>query len=70
METPTAAAIRQAREASGLSRAKAAELIHKSVRTWEKWEMDERPMDPAFFELFLIKAPKPPKPKKRRRKAS
>ena len=56
MEQPTAEQIRAAREQSGLSRIDAAKLIYKSVRSWEKWERGERPMDPAFWELWLIKA--------------
>ncbi len=56
MKSPTAKQIASAREKAGLSRIQAAELIYKSVRTWEKWEMGERPMDAAFFELFQIKA--------------
>jgi DNA-binding transcriptional regulator YiaG len=56
MESPTKETIRAAREAAGLTRVEAAALIYKSVRTWEKWETGERPMDPAYFELFQIKA--------------
>ena len=52
--SPTPAAIRKARERAKLSRADAAKLIYKSVRSWEKWEMGERPMDPAFWHLFRL----------------
>ncbi len=58
MKSPTPEQIRKAREKAGLSRQEAAALIHKSVRTWEKWENGERTMDPAFFELWQLKVPK------------
>lgn len=53
--TPTADEVRAAREAAQLSREDAAKLIYKSVRAWEKWELGERAMDPAFWTLFLLK---------------
>lgn len=53
--TPTPKQIRSARDKAGLSRHEAATLIYKSQRSWEKWENGERPMDPAFFELFRRK---------------
>ena len=54
MKSPTPAEIRKARERAKLSRADAAKLIYKSVRSWEKWETGERPMDPAFWHLFRL----------------
>lgn len=54
--TPKPDEIRAAREAAQLSRDAAAKLIYKSVRAWEKWENGERKMDPAFWELWRIKA--------------
>lgn len=53
--TPKPDEIRAAREAAGLSRDAAAKLIYKSVRSWEKWENGERPMDPAWWELWQLK---------------
>lgn len=47
--------IRKTRLDVGLSRAQAAALIGKSVRSWEKWEEGSRPMDAAYWELFLFK---------------
>lgn len=33
-----------------------AALLYKGVRTWQQWENGDRKMDPALYELFLIKA--------------
>lgn len=55
MEAPSPERIRKAREKAGLSRLEAAELIHASVRGWEKWEQGERKMHPGLWELFQIK---------------
>lgn len=57
MNAPTAQEVRAAREAAGLDRTQAAALIYKSVRSFEKWEIGERPMDPAWWELLLLKFP-------------
>jgi DNA (cytosine-5)-methyltransferase 1 len=71
-EPPTLAEISEARARAGLSKAAAAELIHAHEQSWVKWERGERPMHPAFWELFLLKArlmrlPKPkPEPKPKR----
>lgn len=62
---PTPAEIRAAREAAGLSQDAAAALLYKARGTWAQWEAREgspnhRAMDPAFWELFQLKArPKP-----------
>lgn len=58
---PTPQQIKQARHRAGLTQAQAADLIYKGLRTWQGWEADEsekghRAMDPAFFELFCLKA--------------
>ncbi|MDD2978141.1 helix-turn-helix domain-containing protein [Aquabacterium sp.] len=58
--TPTPAQIRAARESAGLSQEAAAALIHKTRSAWAQWEAREsasnhRAMDPAFWELFLLK---------------
>jgi putative transcriptional regulator len=67
---PTPAEIRAAREAAGLSRQQAAELVHAldadgqgSYRTWQNWELDAaspqaRSIPLAAWELFLIKTEK------------
>ena len=62
---PKPAQIRTAREAAGLSQDAAAALLYKARGTWAQWEAREgspnhRAMDPAFWELFQLKArPKP-----------
>ena len=62
---PTPAEIRAAREAAGLSQDAAAALLYKARSSWAQWEAREgspnhRAMDPAFWELFQLKArPKP-----------
>lgn len=58
---PTPAEIINARSVAGLSQAKAAALVHTTVRTWQQWEAaaedkkNHRRMHPAFWELFRIK---------------
>lgn len=57
-KAPTPAEIRKARAAAspqGLTQEAAAAKIYKTRRAWENWEGAVCPMDPAFFELFLIK---------------
>ncbi|KVP75210.1 hypothetical protein WJ96_05485 [Burkholderia ubonensis] len=51
---PTPCEIKLAREAAGLTQTKAAALLYKTCRVWQMWEAG-RPMDPAYWELFLIK---------------
>ena len=55
MENPTPQKIRDAREEAGISQSKAGRLVCVGVRTWQKWELGERKMHPAFWELFNIK---------------
>ena len=43
------------REALGLTQTQAGAVVHVSDRTWRKWELAEREMHPAFYELFLLK---------------
>lgn len=56
---PTPEQIRAAR-GDDLTQTAAAALIGKSRRTWQNWEapvgsFEHRAMDPALFELFLLK---------------
>lgn len=61
--SPSPADIKSAREkiqerlGLGITEAKqwCAALIYKGLRTWQQWENGDRKMDPAFWELFLIK---------------
>lgn len=52
---PTADKVRAMREDLGLTQQQAADVVHVDARTWRKWELAEREMHPAFFELFRIK---------------
>ncbi len=47
--------IRSARLAAGLSQSAAASVIYRTLRNWQQWELGERRMDRALWELFLIK---------------
>ncbi|MEX3635973.1 XRE family transcriptional regulator [Paraburkholderia sp. BR14320] len=69
-ESPTPEEVREARRRTNLTIAEAAALIHAANGSWVKWERGERPMHPAFWELFLLKTqliPLPePEPKTRK----
>jgi DNA-binding transcriptional regulator YiaG len=52
--------IRKTRKQAGLTQKEAGALIGKPLRTWQNWEATEnnknnRKMDSALWELFLIK---------------
>lgn len=53
---PVPAEIKAAREAAGLSQLDAASLVYRTSRNWQQWELGERRMDPALWELFRLKA--------------
>lgn len=52
---PTPDEIRAAREAAGLTQTAAAALIYCTLHGWQKWELGERSMHPAFWELWRRK---------------
>jgi len=52
---PLPATIKRGRELAGLTQAQAAALLHTTYRVWAQWEVGDRRMHPAFYELFLIK---------------
>lgn len=56
---PSITEIKAARAAAALSPAEAAAVVYRTQRNWEQWEevgtVNSRKMDPAIFELFLIK---------------
>lgn len=52
---PDADTVRAARESLGLTQEQAAAVVYVDARTWRKWELREREMHPAFFELFCLK---------------
>jgi putative transcriptional regulator len=53
--SPAPADIRAGRERAGLNQIEAAGLLQVDMRLWQKWELGEREMHPAFWELFCIK---------------
>jgi DNA-binding transcriptional regulator YiaG len=55
VNAPSPLEISAARAAAGLTQAEAAALVYADIRTWQRWEGDERAMHPAIFELFMIK---------------
>lgn len=56
---PKPAAVRAAREAVGLTQTQAGAMVYSTLRSWQNWEnedpIENRPMHPGLFELFLIK---------------
>lgn len=56
MIEPTPDAIRMAREAAALTQAEAAELVYLgAAKRWSEYERGAQAMDPARWELFLVK---------------
>lgn len=57
--TPTPGQVRSAREAAGHTQAQAADLVHATRRAWQNWEAtgtEGRPMPPAVWELYRLRA--------------
>lgn len=52
---PSPDEIKTARAAAGLTQMQAAELVHVDLRTWQKWEGEEREINLAAWELFRLK---------------
>lgn len=50
--------IKAARKASGLSQAQAGAVVYSTGSAWQKWELGERKMPRAKYELFLEKTKK------------
>lgn len=61
---PTTQQIKQARLDARLTQAEAGAVVHVSKRGWQDWELGVRDINPAAWELFLLKT------KKERRKYS
>ena len=55
MTAPTPTDIRAARQAAGLSQTAAGALCHRSLRAWQAVEAGDRALDPAAWELFLLR---------------
>ncbi|KDB50536.1 hypothetical protein X805_38700 [Sphaerotilus natans subsp. natans DSM 6575] len=48
--------IRAARAAAGDTQAQAIQRLHRDRRmTWDDWESGRRVMEPALWELYLLK---------------
>lgn len=54
-QSPTPAAIRDARAAADLTQTEAAQTVRASLRGWQQWEAGDRAMPPGLFELFMLK---------------
>ena len=52
---PTPQEIKKARAYAGLTLQQAANLVHVSLNTWQKWEDGRTKMSETAWELFLIK---------------
>ncbi|WP_198021988.1 helix-turn-helix domain-containing protein [Algiphilus aromaticivorans] len=57
--SPAPTDIRSAREAAGLTQAQAGALIYRSPEVWASWERGRRPLDPALWELWQMRAEDP-----------
>jgi len=56
MHHPTPEQIKLARQAAGHDQKKAAQTVHRAAQQrWSEWEAGVHRMDPAIFELYLIK---------------
>lgn len=55
MQNPTPEQVKAARMAAGHSQTEAATVIYKQVLAWQRYESGAREMDPAYFELYMIK---------------
>lgn len=56
---PAASEIRNGREAAGLTQRQAGALVYRSPEVWASWERGRRPMDPALWELWQLRAADP-----------
>lgn len=61
VDCPTPQEIKKARLKAGYSQREAALAVYVPTRTWQNWEAPEgskenRPMHPAFAELFAYKS--------------
>ena len=55
MRSPTPEQIKKSRLNAGLTQAQAAEVIHKRILAWQRYESGDRSMDCALYELFMLK---------------
>jgi DNA-binding transcriptional regulator YiaG len=52
---PNQKQIKEARLKAGITQQQAAEIVHRDMRSWRRWEAGQAEIDPAIWELFLIK---------------
>jgi DNA-binding transcriptional regulator YiaG len=57
-KNPTPSQITRTRTMLGLTRAESAKIIYCGKRAWQEWELGNRKMHPALWELFKIKTQK------------
>ena len=55
MNQPTPQQIARKRNDAGLTQTQASALINRTLRTWQKYEGGDLPMDPVLWEMFNIK---------------
>ena len=56
MNPPTTEQIRAARKLAGQTQKQAAQVVYRAAfQRWQEWETGTHRMDPAVFELYLIK---------------
>ena len=53
--TTTPQQIREARHRAELTQTEAGRVVHRSLRSWQKWEWGEEDMPPELWELFNLK---------------
>jgi len=53
--SPSKEEVIAARLLAGHNQKEAAEVIHSTLSTWQKWEYDQRKMHPALFALYRLK---------------
>lgn len=58
MTNPTPEEIKQTRKEAGLTQAQAADVLGRTLRTWQYWESGKFNMDRNLYELFIIKTSK------------
>lgn len=52
---PSAEQIQAARLKAGLTQSQCAALVHVDLRSWRRWELAERQINLAAWELFLLR---------------
>lgn len=57
---PTPEEIRERRQSVKWTQERAARELHTSIRSYQQWELGERHMHIAFWELFFIKTAEVP----------